>query len=353
MINVIYAAVCLLLCLGGVVVRKTYFRLPVRELKRRAEHGDKTARTLYKAVAYGNSLRALLWLYIGLAAAAGLILLAREFDVWVSLFIIGPLLWIAFSLVPAGRITGAGTWLTVTITPAVAWALGYLHPILGRGAEAVEGRYTVPEHTKLFERDDLIRLLERQRQQEDSRFTHEELEIAIRALSFDEHLVADVMVPRKKIKTVRADDTVGPILIDELHKSGQARALVREKAKGPFVGTLRFSRLGIDSKGKVSDLMDPTVYYVHQNDTLAEALHAFFVTNHPVFIVIDNEEDYVGVISVEDILRQLVGHLPGDDFDQYADPAAVAARHPAVRRKAGKSDDSDDTPVKEDEEVVE
>ena len=151
------------------------------------------------------------------------------------------------------------------------------------------------------------------------------------------------MVPRRKIKTVLAGDTLGPVLIDELHKNGQEQVLVREKAKGPFVGTLRFSQLGIDSKGHVSGVMQPTVYYVHENDTLGEALHAFFMTNHPVFVVINSAEEYVGMISVEDILRQLVGHVPGDDFDRYSDPEAVASRHPAVRK----------TPVKTDEEVVE
>lgn len=380
--NIVYAVIFLLLSMGGVVVRKTYFRLPLRELKRRAEHDDPDARTMYKAVAYGNTLRGLLWLYIGLTAAAGLVLLAREVHVWVSLLIIGPLLWIAFSLIPASRITGFGTWLTVQVTPFVAWLLNYAHPLLNRGADVVEARYTVTAHTQLFERDDLVRLLERQRNQTDSRFTDEELEIAIRALSFDDHLVADVMVPRKKIKTVLAGDTVGPILIDELHKSGQARALVREKAKGPFVGSLSFSSLSIESKGRVSDVMDPKAYYVHENDTLGEALHAFFVTNHPVFVVINSSEEYVGMISVEDILNQLVGHVPGDDFDQYADPEAVAARHPAVRRRHAGHDetakpeksDSDEhgrskdkpepedepaqepdaeTPVKTDDEVIE
>lgn len=373
MSNIVYAVVFLLLSLGGVVVRKTYFRLPVRELKRRAERHDKTAQTLYRAVAYGNSLRGLLWLYIGLTAAAGLILLARELHIWVSLLIVGPLLWIAFSLVPASRTTGIGTWLAVTITPPIAWLLNYLHPLLNRGADAVESRYTAPAHTKLYEREDLIKLLERQQEQEDSRFTQEELEIAIRALSFDDHLVADIMVPRKKIKTVLAGDTLGPILINDLHKNGQEQVLVRDTAKGPFTGSLRFSQLGIESTGHVRDIMTSTVYYVHENDTLGEALHAFFVTNHPVFVVVNSEEEYVGVISAEDIIRQLVGHVPGDEFDQYSDPEAVAARHPAVRRKAKeheeskesepedkpetpepkKSDGPDETPVKTDEEVVE
>ncbi|HVX57700.1 MAG TPA: CBS domain-containing protein [Candidatus Saccharimonadales bacterium] len=341
MSNIVYAVISLLLCLGGVVVRKTYFRLPLRELKRRAEHHDTAAQAMYRAVAYGNSLRSLLWLYIGLTAALGLILLAREIHIWISLFIVGPLLWIAFSLIPASRTTRIGTWLTVTVTPVVAWLLNYVHPWLDRAARTVEHRYAAPRHTQLYERDDLVRLLERQQHQEDSRFTPEQLEIAIRALGFDDRLVADVMTPRKKIKTVLADDTIGPILIDELHKSGQAEALVRDKAKGPFVGTLKFSRLGIDSTGHVRDLMDPTVYYVHENDTLAEALHAFFVTNHPVFVVINSAEEYVGVIRVEDMVRQLVGHIPGDDFDQYADAAAVAARHSAARS------------VQTDEKVVE
>lgn len=358
MTNIIYAAVFLLLSLAGVTIRKTYFRLPVRELKRRAEHHDADARVLYRAVAYGDSLRGLLWLYIGLTAAAGLVLLARELHIWISLLIVGPLLWVAFSLAPAGRVTGFGMWLTKAVTPAIAYLLNYVHPVLSRGTDTVQRRYLAGEHTMLFERDDLVRLLERQKHQEDSRFTEEELEIAVRALSFEDYLVADAMVPGKKIKTVLADDTLGPVLIDELHKNGQENVLVREKSKGPFVGTLRFSQLGINSEGRVKDIMDPTVYYVHENDTLGEALHAFFVTNHPLFVAVNSAAEYVGVISVQDILRRLVGHLPGDDFDSYADLEAVAARHPAVRRNhnvaGGKGPAAKaETPVKTDDEVVE
>lgn len=354
--NIIFAAVLLLLSLGGVVIRKTYFRLPVRELKRRAERHDAAARTLYRAVAYGSSLRGLLWLFIGVTAAGGLILLTREITVWASLLIVGPLLWIVFSLIPASRTTRFGMWLTVLVTPFIAWLLNYLHPLLNRGADRVQRRYTAPDHTKLFEREDLVRLIDRQQHQEDSRFTQEELEIASRALSFDDHRVSDVMTPRKKIKVVLAGDTLGPILINEVHETGEEQALVRETAKGPFIGSLRFSQLGIESKGKVRDIMVPNVYYVHEADSLGEALHAFFVTNHPVFVVVNTSEEYVGIITVEHILRVLLGHLPGDDFGQYADLEAVAARHTRIRKAKEPEepeDNSDETPVKTDEEVVE
>jgi CBS domain containing-hemolysin-like protein len=354
--NTAAAIILLLLSLGGVVVRKSYFRLPLRELKRRAEHHDAAAAKLYKAAAYGNGLRALLWLYIGLTAAGGVILLSRELNVWASLLIVGPLLWIAFSLVPSSRTTKFGTWLTVLVTPFIAWLLNYLYPLLGRGGDAVQHRYSARQHTELFEREDLVKLIERQQHQEDSRFTEEELEIALRALRFDEYHVADIMTPRKKIKTVLAKDTIGPILINEVHESGGEVALVRETPKGQFAGSLRRDQLNIRSEGRVSDIMTPGIYYVHEADRLGQALHAFFATNNPVFVVVNSSEEYVGVITVEHILKVLLGHVPGDEFDQYADLEAVAARHNRAQKaeepeEPGEAEE--ETPVKTEEEVVE
>ena len=350
--DLIYAAILLVLALAGVVVRKTYFYIPRRELKRQAEHHDKVAKQLYRAVAFGNSLRGLLWLYIGLTSAASFILLARVLHMWASLLIVGPLLWITFSLLLASRVGRVGTRLTMLVTPAIAWLLNYLHPLLSRGADVVEQRYVMPDHTRLFERADLLDLIERQQNQADNRLPPEELEIAKRALSFDDYKVSDVLTPRKQVKTVLADAVVGPILIDELHKSQQEFVLVRETAKGSIVGTLEYEKLGLQSTGKVRDFMDATVYYVHENDTLSEAVHAFFATNHPMFVVVNSFEEFLGIITVETILHQLLAHIPGDDFDQYADPAAVAARHTKHPDSDTPIADSDETPVKTDEEVI-
>ncbi|MEK7599592.1 MAG: CBS domain-containing protein [Patescibacteria group bacterium] len=346
MSNLTFAIILLLLALAGVVIRKTYFYLPVKELKRQAEKHQPLASQLYRAVAYGNSLRGLLWLYIGLTSAASLVLLARELPIWVSLLIVGPLLWIAFSLIPATRITKIGAKLTMLVTPPIAWLLNYLHPILSRGAEVVEQRYVASDHTGLYERGDLIELIKQQQHQTDSRISDEELDIAKRALSFEDHTVGDVMTPRKGIKIILADDTVGPILIDEVHKSGHDYALVRETRKGPFVGSLGVGQLDLHSTGKVSGIMKPTVYYLHEDDPLNQALHAFYVTNSSLFVVVNGFEEYIGILTIENVLNQLLGHVPGDDFDQYADMAFVAARH-------AKSQKSDETPVKTDEEVVE
>ena len=342
MASLIVSLILLLFALLLVVVRKTYYSIPVVELRRRARQHDPMATKFYRVVAYGNSLRSLLWFLISVSTAVGIILLARDTPIWLSIIVFLGLLWATFTWLPHSRVTSIGARLTLAVTPVFAWLLNYLHPGLSRGSDAIAKRRHSVNHTGIYERDDLLNIIERQQQQADNRVTLEELEIAKRALHFTDHQVADVMTPRKQVKTVNADDTIGPILIDELHKQDEDSVLVHDKPKGQIIGSLSVSHLNIKSSGKVRDVMDTHVYFVHEDDTLSEALHAFFVTNRPLFVVVNNAEEYVGIITVQTMLEQLLGHIPGDDFDQYANPAAVAHRHQKPKQSV-KPDDADIT----------
>jgi CBS domain containing-hemolysin-like protein len=360
----IWALILLLLAIGGIVIRKTYYYVPLYELKRRAERGEPLARRLYPAASYGGGLRVLLWLYIGLTSAASIVLLAQLLPVWASVLIVGALLWAIFSWLPASRVTPFGARLTMIVTPLIVWLLNYLGPWLDRGANAAYKHNPAMAHTGLFERSDLVELIEQQHRQNDSRLSDEELEIVRRALSFSEHRVHDVLIPRKQIKTVLAGDTVGPVLIDEMHKNANGYALVRDTPKGDFIGVLTFKHLGINSHGQVRDIMNPDIFYVHENDLLAGVLHAFFSTHQPLFVVVNSFEEYTGIITIEGILRQLLGDVHGDGFEDHQDISKVAARHPRPEKpkrspeKKTKSKkhvkrSEPETPAKTDEKVVE
>ncbi len=343
MTRLIFAAVLLILAMAAVIVRKTFYAVPLHELKRRAEHNDELAVKLYRAAAYGTSLRGLLSVFIILTTAGGFVLLIKVAPVWLSLLVVVVLLWAAFYWAPTSKTSGFGTKLTTLFTPTLSWLLDGLHPLLRRPAAMAEKRHSARAHTGIFERNDLLKLIERQTGQSDNRLPEQELEIAKRALTFSDHTVGEVLTSRKLIETVVATETVGPILIDELHKSGQDYVLVKDKPKGMIVGSLELKNLGIHSDGTVADHMDSKIYYVHENDSLSEALHAFYLTNSPLFVAVNDFEEYVGIISVENILKQLLGHIPGDDFDEYADVAAVAARHTKIEVE----------PVEEPEDVIE
>ena len=339
MTNYLLAGLLILISTMAVVVRKTYFSTPIIELRRRSQLGELPATQLYLSAAYERSLDLFLWLIITIATACGLVLLSHQVATWVSILVTVVFLWIAFLWLPRSRVTAIGSRIAVAVSPSLAWLLNYLHPTLSHGSSIVKRRSAKP-HTGLFETSDLLELIDRQQLQSDNRLTAEELDIAKYALSFPRKKVADVMIPRKLIKTINADDTIGPILIDELHKSGQSVALVRETTKGPIIGSLQLKNLSLESTGKVRDVMEKSISYLNENDSLKEALQAFFMTDHSLFVVVNNAEENIGIVTVQILLEKLLGDIASIDFDQYSSIAAVASRHD--KPKTLKTDDGID-----------
>lgn len=314
--------------LFGVALRKTYDYLPRKELKRQARAGDPVATVLYRAVAYDSSLRVLLWLFIGIMAAAGFVLFARVAPPILAFVAIAGLLWYGFVWMPTARVSNFGARLVVWVTPFIAWLLNYLHPVFSRLANATAPRRSAMFHTGLYEREDLVDFLETQRGMTDSRISEAEIDMAIHALTFGEKTVGEIMTPRRVVKMVSADDTIGPILLDELHDSGHSRIPVYGNTQSDILGVLYLRDL-IDARhgGKVHAEMEKKVFYVHEDEGLYQVLHAFIKTKHHLFVVVNSFEEYVGIVTIEDVIEQVVGHKIEDEFDKYDDMRAVAQSH--------------------------
>ena len=65
-LTIVLAALTLL----SVSLQRTYSRVPLKELKRRARNGDELSIAIVKAVGFGHSLRVVLWFLIGITAAS-------------------------------------------------------------------------------------------------------------------------------------------------------------------------------------------------------------------------------------------------------------------------------------------
>ncbi|HEY1835980.1 MAG TPA: CBS domain-containing protein [Candidatus Saccharimonadales bacterium] len=324
----IIALLLIALALMTIALKKTYLQLPVKELKRRARAGDATAKTLYRAAAYGVSLQVCLWVIIVVAFAASFVLLDQVAP-WplafvVTLVVIG----YGFVWLPSGRVTDFGVSLAAWATPAVAWLLQYLHPLLDACVKFAQNHRIAAVHTRLYEREDLLVLLEQQKNQADSRFSAEELELLTHALTFGQKTTGEVMVPRREVRLVSEGDAIGPMLMQDLHASGHSRFPVYKDKEDNIVGTLHLRDLvSLKHTGHVRDIMESAVFYVHEEYPLEQVLHAFLKTKHHLFIVINKFEEFVGIIAIEDILEQILGAQIVDVFDAYDDIRAVAADH--------------------------
>jgi len=134
------------------------------------------------------------------------------------------------------------------------------------------------------------------------------------------------MIPRSNIKTVGEHDVIGPILMDELYESKYSRFPVVGSEHDSIVGMLYLRDLvSARHGGIVQDVMKPAVQYVHEDQTLYHVLHAFLTTKQHAFTAINSSGEHVGMITIEDVLEQVIGHKLENDFDAYDDKQAVAA----------------------------
>lgn len=325
--HISFIVLCGLLLLLMISLQKTYAAIPAKELKRRARSGDELAAGLYKAVGYGHSLRAVLWFLIGLAGAAFFVVTTLLLPVWAALVLSGLLIWLGFVWLPTSRVTGIGEYVARALAPGFAWLLNYLHPLLDRTIGFIRRHRPVTIHTGLYDIDDLLTLIDQQQAQADNRIDEARLDIARHALQFGNLSVHQVLTPRRIVKMVKADEPVGPVLMTELHDSGHSRFPVYDGKKDNIVGVLYLRDL-VSAKhiGTVRTLMQPNICYVHEEQSLLDALQAVLRTHQQLFVVVNSFEEYVGVISIEDILEQIIGKPIIDEFDQYQDLRAVAAR---------------------------
>lgn len=161
------------------------------------------------------------------------------------------------------------------------------------------------------------------------------------SLSFDERKVGDIMTPKSMIVTANVHDTLGPLVMTELHKSGHSRFPVIEEDMDHVVGVLYLKEL-IDLKSEhqtVRAAMQKKVFYIREDHDLEHALHGFLRSHHHMFVVVNEYRETVGVLTLEDAIEALIGSKIVDEFDEYDDLRAVAARNPRKNNRPQRSHD--------------
>lgn len=302
--------------------------LPLKELKRRARgQRDPQAASIYALSSHGSSAEFFLWA-VAASSAAGILLLAASYGNWPLLLLSLLIGWIFWNR-QAHNFSSWRWRLAAFSAQPVASLVSLLQPVLGPAADWLEQKRLSLLHTNIYEKEDLLELIKTQDYQSDNRISQLELKAASGALTFGDKIVGDVMTPRRVVKMVAATDAVGPLLMDELHASGFSRfPVVKEATKSAnpeIIGMLYLHDLvGHGGAGRVRDVMKKKVYFINETQNLKDALKAFIKTEHHLLVVVNNFEEITGVITIEDVIEQILGEKIVDEFDRYDDMRAVA-----------------------------
>lgn len=159
----------------------------------------------------------------------------------------------------------------------------------------------------------------------------DEKTLIVHSLSFGDQLVNSIMTPKSMIDSIKNSEFLGPLTLDELHKTGHSRLPVIKGDIDHVIGILNLqSLLALDIKRSTTaeKAMGPKVFYIHQNQSLQHALAAFLRTKHQLFVVVNEFRETVGLLSLEDVIEALLGRKIVDEFDAHDNLRQVAMRNP-------------------------
>lgn len=128
-------------------------------------------------------------------------------------------------------------------------------------------------------------------------------------MSFDDRIVADLMVGRDEMVFVNAKDLLGPLMLDKLYKSGFFNFPVvdnQNHVKG-VIHTEALNALEIKKTDRAEKYMDKTVSYLHATDPLEFAVEEIERTNSYYFLVLDGSDELVGFFTAKMLLDYLLG----------------------------------------------
>lgn len=218
-------------------------------------------------------------------------------------------------------------WLARQLLPFMTGLETQLRPILRWLHKVLKTRSQKPILTDISSPEDLASLIRRQKQAKNNQIDLGQLDQLLGLLNFSKKPISEFMTRIRKIRHIGDSEAIGPVLINELHQTGLAYFPVEEEFNNEIIGTLNlFDLIGLKKTGSVKDAMNPTLYYVNEKNMLNDVVSAFFKTGSHVFLVVNGEKKIVGIINIEQTLKELLGDDLADEFDLYESLDAVSDR---------------------------
>ncbi len=190
------------------------------------------------------------------------------------------------------------------------WPLSSLLALIGRGAAALtkgEAEISVTE-------DELYDIIEDMT--EEGSLDEEQGDLISSALQFGEVTVESILTPRVDLEAIDIEDSLEEIL-SQVKSQNHSRLPVYEKSVDNIIGILQIRRFikAYLREGQALDLraLLDEPFFIHQSTNIDELLPLMSKNRANMAVVTDNYGGTLGIVTVEDILEELVGEIWDED----------------------------------------
>jgi metal transporter CNNM len=285
------------------------------ELKRKAAHGDSVAAQMLKYRANGNYL--IVCILLGNVSVVSIFTLIIEslaggiaagITTTTLMTIFGEIIPQAIFARHSYRLSKYFFWL-LDLLFIVLW------PIAKPLSEGLN-HFLGAELPTMFSREELTHLVEEHAQDSGSNIDADESRIVSGALAFSTFHAKDVMTPIDKVLQVDADDELDASLLIKLKNSGHSRFPVYDHELKEYVGTLFIKDvLGEQLPQPVTRFYRDRILDIPHDSRLDTVLSRFIQTKSHLFLVRDDDDKPIGIITLEDVIEEILKREIIDEFE--------------------------------------
>ena len=152
--------------------------------------------------------------------------------------------------------------------------------------------------------------------EEEGILEEQESELVQSALEFDEKTAQEILTPRVDVTVIDIDDTPEEIH-DLIIRERYSRIPVYENDIDNIIGILHtrdYLEKVIDGEADIRSLITPA-HFIYKNQKLSDILNDFRASKLHIAIVTDEYGGFLGIVTMEDLLEEIVGDIWDEDED--------------------------------------
>lgn len=291
--------------------------LKLEDLKRKAKLGDPLAkRVLPFRESSHLTLSSILLTNVAVISATSLVL-GDEFNGLLAGIASTLLIVIFGEVVPQALFISRALVFCAVFTPVLRVMIIVTYPV-SKSLQYILDAILGKETPILQSRHELGLLIGEHADNEDSELDDNEVDIIRGALKLSEKHVRDIMTPMSKVYWVTPDDVVGAEKIDEIKLRGFSRIPVLNKERTEIYGVLLMKDLVDINFDEHSYLVGEL--HLHRTRavgsmTALDTLFQKFITARSHLMPVERDDKIVGVVTIEDLIEEIIGHEIEDEAD--------------------------------------
>lgn len=295
-----------------------YFSLNLNTLERRAKHGNPEAVAIYPIRKQGNLLLTTLLLgNVGVNTALSVYLGSLVSGV-VAGVVATTLIFLFGEIIPQAAFSRHALWVGSRFAPLMRVIIFIMLPITYPIAFFLD-KLLGKEMPSLYSKREIMQIVSELEESEHSDLDEDEERIVHGALQFSHTSVREVMTPKEKVITFEEHQRLNREFIDSLTEHSYSRYPVYSGNPENIVGILYARDLISESPDTAlcdtEEAFDHNFLRVRPDEKLDVVLAMMLKSRQHLGIVFSRNKQFLGVISLEDIIEEII-QLEIEDEDE-------------------------------------